>query len=235
MTIAENLIDIKKTITDLEQKYGREKNSVHLLLVSKSQSLEKIEEAIHVGQHCFGENYLQEALSKINAFHATAPTLEWHFIGPIQSNKTRKIAENFAWVHSVDNMKIAKRLNDQRPAQQPPLNVCIEVNVSHEPSKSGVYIDDMMPLLTYCLSLPRLQLRGLMTLPAPKTNLLAQREAFHKLFISWQQLREQGFKLDTLSMGTSGDFEAAIAEGATLIRLGTAIFDQRSKFPHIVP
>jgi PLP dependent protein len=226
MTIEENITEIKKSIAVLEQKYGRENGSVRLLPASKSQSLEKMAEAIRAGLRCFGENYLQEALVKMNAFGA-ADELEWHFIGPIQRNKTRKIAENFVWVHSVADMTIATRLNDQRPSHLPPLNICIEVNVSDEESKSGMTIDAVKPLASHCLTLPHLRLRGLMTIPAPKKNLDEQRKEFHKLLIVFQQLLKQGFKLDTLSMGMSDDFEAAIAEGSTLIRIGTAIFGQR--------
>ena len=169
---------------------------------------------------CFGESYLQEALPKIALF----PDIEWHFIGPIQSNKTRKIAEHFAWVQSVANAKIAQRLNDQRPPHLPPLNICIEVNISHELTKSGIIEQDLFKLTEYCLNLPRLKLRGLMGIPAPTADLEQQRKQFHQLFLLYQTLKQQGFDLDTLSMGMSDDFEAAIAEGSTLVRIGTRVY-----------
>lgn len=225
--ITTNLATIKKLISDYEKKYRREAGSVRLLAVSKKQSIEKIIEAYEAGQRAFGENYLQEALSKITAL--TDKQIEWHFIGPIQSNKTRKIAEHFAWVHSVDSKKIAKRLNDQRPTQLPPLNICIEVNVSHEQTKSGVMLEEVEALALYCQSLPHLALRGLMTIPAEHDNFIDQRNEFHPLQTLWTTLRQHDIPLDTLSMGMSGDFEAAIAEGSTLVRIGTALFGQRSQ------
>ncbi|TAK75471.1 MAG: YggS family pyridoxal phosphate-dependent enzyme [Gammaproteobacteria bacterium] len=216
------LLKVKKLITEYEQKYQRAPHAVTLLAVSKGQPVEKIEALFHAGQVLFGESYVQEALPKIHAL-ADKP-IEWHFIGPIQSNKTRKIAEHFTWVHSVDAINIAKRLNDQRPAHLPPLNICLEVNINHETTKSGVLPEDVSSLATYCTALPRLRLRGLMAIPAKQSTFTAQRETFHSLFLLWQSLRHQGFALDTLSMGMSNDFEAAIAEGSTLVRIGTAIF-----------
>lgn len=227
-----NLKKIQTLIAEYENKYQRKPGSVQLLGASKGQSVEKMRAAWQAGLHRFGENYLQEALEKIAAFaqdndDQSLPPLEWHFIGPLQSNKTRKIAENFAWVQSVSNEKIAKRLNDQRPQSLPPLNICIEVNTSNEPSKSGLRDkQEVISLAKYCLALPRLRLRGLMTIPAPQSDLAAQRETFHKIFELWQTLRQE-FPFDTLSIGMSGDFEAAIAEGGTLVRIGTAIFGQR--------
>lgn len=225
MTIEENLITIRKRIAEYEKKYGRREGTVRLLAASKGQSALKVEAALHAGQHEFGENYLQEALKKMSAL--TPNPIEWHFIGPIQSNKTRKIAENFAWAHGVDDEKIAKRLNDQRPPHLPPLNICIEVNVSDESSKSGVALNDALPLAKYCLSLPHLQLRGLMTIPAQTDDVNEQRSEFKKLYQLWENFRDQGIVLDTLSMGMSYDFEAAIAEGSTLVRIGRAIFGER--------
>lgn len=220
-----NLLSIKKLIAEYEKKYKREKNSVHLLAVSKGQPIEKLQAALAAGQRCFGESYLQEALPKIELLKNGS--IEWHFIGPVQSNKTRKIAEQFSWVHSLANTKIAKRLNEQRPSYLPPLNVCIEVNIDHESTKSGVDIDEVLSLAKYCIELPRLKLRGLMAIPAACETVLEQRKAFHSLHNMWHSLREQGFALDTLSMGMSEDFEAAIAEGSTLVRIGTSIFGPR--------
>ncbi len=229
--INQNLQKINKMIADYESKYQREPGSVQLLGASKGQSLEKIRAAYEAGLHCFGENYLQEALEKIETFAKNGADSfvppEWHFIGPIQSNKTRKIAENFAWVQSICNEKIAKRLNDQRPSSLPPLNICLEVNTSNEISKSGLRDkQEVISLAKYCLALPNLRLRGLMSIPAPQTDFNAQRQAFRSIFQLWDNLRQQ-FPFDTLSMGMSGDFEAAIAEGATCVRIGTAIFGQR--------
>jgi len=227
--IEENLIALKKSITSYEQRYHRESGSVHLLAVSKGQAIEKIMAAIQAGQLAFGENYLQEALAKMSAINN--PSIEWHFIGPVQSNKTRKIAAHFAWLHSLADKKIAIRLNDQRPAHLPPLNICIEVNVSAEKSKSGVNMAEVKPLMEFCAKLPHLKLRGLMTIPAMHDNFEDQRQEFHKLFVLSRSLCEQGFALDTLSMGMSDDFEAAIAEGSTIVRIGTALFGAREKKP----
>lgn len=225
MTIAENLIRVQQLILGYEKKYGREPGSVQLLAASKMQPIEKIAAALDCGQYRFGENYVQEALKKIETF--ANRTIEWHFIGKIQTNKIKKIAEHFAWVHSVDNINIAQRLNDKRPNELPPLNICIEVNVSHEASKSGCREDEVVQLARHCLMLPKINLRGLMTIPSMQHDFAAQRHAFHKLYLIWQMLREEGVMLDTLSMGMSNDLEAAIAEGATLVRIGTAIFGAR--------
>lgn len=225
-TIEENLKAIKKQIADFEQKYGRENDSVCLLAASKGQSVEKILHAFQAGQFIFGENYVKEALIKMTAL-ANVP-IEWHFIGAIQSNKTRKIAEHFAWVHSIDSIKIARRLNDERPHALPPLNVCIEVNISQAASKSGIAIDEVFPLARYCLSLPQLKLRGLMAIPTLHKTFNLQRGEFHKLFSLFKTLQKEVVFLDTLSMGMSSDFEAAIAEGATIVRMGTAIFGSRN-------
>jgi pyridoxal phosphate enzyme (YggS family) len=224
--IKNNLATLKKLISEYEEKYHRKTDSVRLLAVSKGQTIEKMTEAFEAGQLCFGENYLQEALEKMAGLSDKA--IEWHFIGPIQSNKTRKIAEHFSWVHSVDSLKIAKRLNDQRPSHLPPLNICIEVNVSEESTKSGVLPDDVISLAHDCLALPQLKLRGLMAIPAILENFADQRREYHKLFSIWTMLYESGIPLDTLSMGMSNDFEAAIAEGSTIIRVGRGLFGDRS-------
>lgn len=217
--------DLKYQIEILEQKYHRPSGSVRLLAASKRQSIEKIKALYDAGQRCFGESYLQEALPKI---HSLPSDIEWHFIGPVQSNKTRKIAENFSWVHSIDNTHIAKRLNDQRPPHLPPLNICIEVNISHEVTKSGVSINDVLPLAKLCQSLPRLRLRGLMTIPARTENFSEQRKPFHQLHDLYVSLCQNNIPLDTLSMGMSEDFEAAIAEGSTMVRIGRALFGERN-------
>jgi pyridoxal phosphate enzyme (YggS family) len=226
MTIASQLIEIKQRITTCEIKYGRDSGSVALLLASKKQSSEHIRAAWQAGQHAFGENYLQEALLKMAEL--PLPDIEWHFIGPIQSNKTRKIAEHFAWVQSIASLSIAKRLHEQRPLHLPPLNICLEINVNAEPSKSGIAPDEVQALADACRAYPRLKLRGLMTIPEPAETQNAARQNFHVMYELWQQLRKAGHELDTLSMGMSDDFEAAIAEGSTLVRIGTAVFGARS-------
>ena len=224
--IQKNLVSLKIQIAACEEKFQRKNGSVTLLAVTKNQALDAISQAVAAGQLAFGENYLQEALPKIAYF--SEKNLEWHFIGPIQSNKTKKIAEHFSWVHSVASIKIAKRLNDQRPAHLPPLHVCIEVNISHEQTKAGVDFDSILALADYCAGMPRLKLRGLMAIPAPQNNFTEQRTEFHKLVVLYKFLNEKNFMLDTLSMGMSDDWEAAIAEGATMIRIGTAIFGARN-------
>lgn len=224
-TIPANLADIKNLIAVYEKKYKRIARSIRLLAVSKGQSLAAIRLAIASGQFIFGENYLQEALPKIHEL--AGQPLEWHFIGPIQNNKTRKIAENFSWVESLADAKTAKRLNDQRPKHLPPLNICLQVNVSGEASKTGLNADQTANLAAYCLTLTRLRLRGLMTIPAPSSSMQVQRRQFQQVYLLWENLRQQGFDLDTLSMGMSADLEAAIAEGTTQVRIGTAIFGRR--------
>ena len=197
-----------------------------MLAVSKTWQAACIEEAFRAGQVAFGENHEQEASRKIDAL-AHLP-IEWHFIGPVQSNKTRAIAERFAWLHSLDREKIACRLSDQRPEGLSPLMVCVQVNVSGEASKSGVSPDEAAPLAHYVAQLPRLKLRGLMTIPAPSEDMAAQRTQFRRLHDLFVDLKGQGLDLDTLSMGMSDDLEAAIMEGATLVRVGTAIFGRRA-------
>jgi len=224
--ISSQLHSLKESIRECEIKYHRDPNSVSLLAVTKGQSVEAILQAVEAGQYLFGENYLQEALPKIAQLDKKE--LEWHFIGPIQSNKTRKIAEHFSWVQSVSNARIAKRLNDQRPSDLPPLNICLEVNISQEITKEGVSFQDIFSLADYCTSLPRLKLRGLMAIPAPKKIFSEQCAEFNKLKNLYNLLLEKGFMLDTLSIGMSNDWEAAIAEGSTMLRIGTKIFGQRN-------
>lgn len=223
--ILSRLIATKQQIQVAEQKYGRPSGSVQLLAVSKGQPIAKIQTAITAGQRCFGENYAQEALTKITALQQE--NLEWHFIGKIQTNKTKSIAENFAWVHSIDRLQVAQRLNDQRAQHLLPLNVCIEVNVSEEKTKSGVMITELYELANAIVKLPRLKLRGLMTIPAITYDFSEQRKPYAILYKAYLDLQQQGFTLDTLSMGMSNDFVAAIAEGSTMVRIGTAIFGER--------
>ena len=224
-SISDRVQAIRTGIQQAEQAAGRSAGSVHLLAVSKTKPADAIREAFAAGQQRFGENYVQEALEKMTAL-GDLP-LEWHFIGPIQSNKTRPIAEHFHWVHGIDRLKIAQRLNDARPADLPPLNVCIEVNVSGEASKEGISPDEVMALAQAIAALPRLKLRGLMTIPAPTHDTALQHQQFSMLRTLLESLNQQGFALDTLSMGMSDDFPAAIAEGATIVRVGTAIFGAR--------
>jgi len=225
-SIKNNLSDLYNRIRECEKKFNRKSSSVSLLAVTKQQSTDAIAEAINAGQQAFGENYLQEALPKIAFF--SEKNIEWHFIGPIQSNKTKKIAENFSWVHSLTSLKVAKRLNDQRPSHLPPLNVCIEVNVSDETTKVGADLNDITALAEYCMSMPKLKLRGLMAIPMAKNIFSEQRAEFHKLTVLYKNLNEKGFMLDTLSMGMSDDWEAAVAEEATMVRIGSAIFGKRN-------
>lgn len=224
-TILQNLIKLRSTIEQFEQKYKRTKGSVRFLAASKTQPVSQIREAIAFGVRLFGENYLQEALPKIEAL--ADEMLEWHFIGTVQTNKTAKIAKHFAWVHSLAANKIAKRLNDQRPIYLPPLKICIEVNVSQEVTKSGVSLEEVFPLAHYCMSLPRLCVTGLMTLAKKDASFEEQRTSFAKLRALKDTLCASGIPITELSMGTSHEIEAAIAEGATLLRIGTALFGKR--------
>lgn len=200
-------------------------NKVQLLAVSKAQSVAAIRDAYQAGVRLFGENYLQEALDKQTQL--TDLEIEWHFIGPIQSNKTQLIAQHFAWVQSVDRIKIAQRLNDARPDALPALQVCLQVNISGEVSKSGVAPADLFALAVEVAKLPRLQLRGLMAIPAPTQDAQLQREQFKEVRSCFDNLVKHGFKLDTLSMGMSDDFEVAILQGATMVRIGSGLFGAR--------
>lgn len=226
-TIGENLQAVHRRIMTAAAACARNPADIKLLAVSKTFGSDAIAAAHACGQHAFGENYVQEALAKIEALGAAA--LEWHFIGPLQSNKTRTIAENFAWVHSIDRAKIAQRLAAARPASLPPLNVCIEVNVGSEATKSGVTPQAVAQLAHEIAGLPRLKLRGLMTIPPPATDTATQRGHFAVLRQLKDRLNAAGLRLDTLSMGMSADLEAAIAEGATIVRVGTAIFGERHR------
>ena len=212
-------------ITDCERASGRAAGSVRLLLVSKGQPAETVRRAWLCGNAIFGENYLQEAFDKMGRL-SNLP-LEWHFLGPLQSNKTRGVSEHFSWVHSINRLKIAHRLNDQRPEDLPPLQVCLQINVSGETSKSGLRSEQVLPFAERLHDLKRLQLRGLMTIGAAGLSYDEQRDAFAKLRASFDQLNAEGHLCDTLSMGMSGDYPAAIAEGATLVRIGEAAFGPR--------
>ena len=224
-TIAENIIQIQRQLDRCCVRYNRDAASILLLAVSKGQPEAALRAAWRTGLHAFGESYLQEAIKKI---HVLADlNISWHYIGGIQSNKTRDIASHFDWVHSIDRLKIAQRLSAQRPASKPPLQVCLQINVSKESSKSGIVVDDLQQLATQVAALPGLKLRGLMALPQASDDFAQQRAAFHTMHAAFTQLCAAGFLLDTLSMGMSNDMEAAIAEGSTLLRIGTAIFGQR--------
>ena len=224
-----NLQALHERITKAARAAGRDPSSVRLLAVSKAFGADAILSAAAAGQRAFGENYVQEAAAKMIGIRALRPDLafEWHFIGPIQSNKTRAIAQAFDWVQSVDRLSVAERLGDQRPLDLPLLNVLLQVNVSGEESKAGVAPDGLSQLAQAVAKLPRLRLRGLMAIPAPETNVARQRIAFAKTNAMFRQLREDGLNLDTLSMGMSDDLDAAIAEGSTMVRVGTAIFGAR--------
>jgi pyridoxal phosphate enzyme (YggS family) len=228
-TIAANMQAVEATIAAAAEASGRPRSSVQLLAVSKTFPMEAVLEAIALGQRAFGENYLQEGVEKIAAVARAQPDtpVEWHFIGPIQSNKTRPIATSFAWVHTVERLKIAQRLSEQRPPEMGPLNVCLQVNISGEATKSGATPSELPELARQAAALPNLRLRGLMAIPEAQTDPALQRAAFAKLRVLAEALRADGLTIDTLSMGMSGDMGAAIAEGATIVRVGSAIFGSR--------
>lgn len=226
--------DIKKQLKHLLTQIKTAENlakkpvdSVTLLAVSKTWPAEMLRLAAEAGQHCFGENYLQEALIKINALADL--DLVWHFIGPIQSNKTKDIAENFDWVHSVDRDKIIQRLANQRPEQLPPLNICIQVNIDNEASKSGANVQQINQLAHHIAQHDRLCLRGLMIIPAPDSNIAQQRRSFQQAYQLFSDLAARYPSVDTLSMGMSADMSLAIAQGSTLVRVGTGLFGKRSQ------
>lgn len=227
-TIAANLQQVQGRIGAACAAAQRPVQSVTLLAVSKTQPASSVRAAFDAGQRAFGENYVQEALDKIAVLAELRARIEWHLIGPLQSNKTRVVAEAFDWVHSVDRLKTAQRLSEQRPDHLPPLNVCLQVNISGEVSKSGVAPDEVLVLAQAVAALPRLRLRGLMAIPEPEGDFDAQRAPHRALRRLQQRLCDTGLALDTLSMGMSADLEAAIAEGATLVRVGTAIFGARA-------
>lgn len=223
--IAANITKVLREVSTAAEKYGRSADGIRVLAVSKTHGADAVRAAAACGLTEFGENYLQEALGKIRDLAGLG--LSWHFIGPLQSNKTRAVAEHFAWVHSVDREKLLRRLSDQRPADAPPLNICLQVNISGEASKAGVAPADLDGLLAVAAGLPRLRLRGLMAIPAPAAGFDAQRQPLDALAALFDDARRRYPQMDTLSMGMSADLEAAIAAGSTLLRIGTAIFGQR--------
>jgi PLP dependent protein len=225
--VARHLEEVRQRIAKAAADASRDASSVTLLAVSKTFPAEDVRAAFNAGQRAFGENYVQEAVAKIAGLADLRSEIEWHFIGPLQSNKTKVVAENFDWVHSVDRLKIAERLNEQRPDGSPRLNVCLQINVSGEDSKSGIAPDDALALAHQIAALPRLHLRGLMAIPEPAATLDEQRAPHRRLREIMDTLRADGLELDTLSMGMSADIEAAILEGATMVRIGTAIFGAR--------
>lgn len=228
-SIQQNLEQVTSQIAIAAQKCGRPRSLIKLLAVSKTQPVAAIVQAVHAGQMAFGENYVQEGIEKVQYFAQHHPQwdLEWHFIGPLQSNKTRLIAEHFDWMHTLSRAKVAQRLNDQRPQHLPPLQVLIQVNTSGEASKSGIEPEDVLPLAQFVSTLPHLTLRGLMSIPKPETDYSRQLMAFNALADLQKELQKKGYNLDTLSMGMSQDMTAAIEAGSTLVRVGTAIFGQR--------
>jgi len=228
-SVADNLSVTKTRIAAACSAAGRPADAVRLLAVTKTQPAAVVRAAAEAGQRAFGENYVQEALAKIEALADWRDRLEWHLIGPLQSNKTRPVAEAFDWVQSVDRLKIAERLSEQRPPRLPPLQVCLQVNISGEASKSGVLPADVPALARAVAALPRLTLRGLMAIPEPAEDPAAQRAPHRALRELLDALNAEGLGLDTLSMGMSADLEAAVAEGATLVRVGTALFGARTR------
>ena len=228
--IADKLAQVHSRIASACVAAGRPVQSVTLLAVSKTFGVDAIAEAHAAGQLCFGENYVQEAVEKVAVLEGLVPRPEWHLIGPIQSNKTRVVAATFDWVHSVDRLKVAERLSAQRPAGLAPLSVCVQVNVSGEASKSGVAPAEVEAVARAVAALPRLRLRGLMAIPEAVAggDLAAQRRPFRALRTLFDQLRSDGLALDTLSAGMSDDLEAAVLEGATMVRIGSAIFGRRA-------
>ena len=225
-SVSDNLVQVRKRIALASQAVGRSPEAVKLLAVSKTMPAQAVREAYAAGQLAFGENYIQEGVDKIASL-ADLP-LEWHCIGPIQSNKTKLVAENFAWVHSIDRLKIAERLSEQRPSHLSPLQVCLQVNVDGGSNKSGVAPEELLALAQAVAKLPHLQLRGIMTIPEPAETEVEARAVHHQAKTLFDNLNHAGLKLDTLSMGMTSDLEAAVAEGSTCVRVGTAIFGARS-------
>ncbi|PHM63370.1 YggS family pyridoxal phosphate-dependent enzyme [Xenorhabdus ishibashii] len=224
--IEQNLHDVRNRMTLAAQKCGRSPEEITLLAVSKTKPVSAIAEAIANGQREFGENYVQEGVEKIQHFNSR-DDLVWHFIGPLQSNKSRLVAENFDWCHTIDRLKIAQRLSEQRPGNMPPLNILIQINISGEESKSGILLEELTELTTTINELPNLVLRGLMAIPAPESNVERQIAVFRQMEHAFIELKAQYPQVDTLSMGMTDDMDAAITCGSTLVRIGTAIFGAR--------
>lgn len=224
-SIQHNLQQVRERISAAAARCGRDPAEITLLAVSKTKPASAIEEAVAAGQRCFGENYVQEGVDKIQAAGNSA--LDWHFIGPLQSNKSRLVAEHFNWCHTVDRLKIATRLNEQRPAGLPPLNVLIQINISDENSKSGIMLEALNALAKEISLLPRLTLRGLMAIPAPENDYARQLAVCSQMAEAFNQLKIKYPSVDTLSLGMSDDMDAAIAAGSTMVRIGTAIFGAR--------
>lgn len=225
-SIAESLKKVRSEIENACAESNRSEEEICLLAVSKTRSIDEVAELARLGQSAFGENYLQEALDKISALEPL--NLEWHFIGPIQSNKTKPIAEQFAWVHSVDRLKIAQRFSAQRPHYADDLNICLQVNISREESKSGCLPDEALELARQIAELPKIRLRGLMAIPEATDDVALQKERFRQVRTLFEEIKQVVPSLDTLSMGMSGDLDAAIEEGATIVRIGTALFGPRN-------
>ena len=230
-SIQHNLQQVRQRISAAAQRCGRDPEEITLLAVSKTKPASDVEEAVAAGQLAFGENYVQEGVEKIQTL-AAYPTLAWHFIGPLQSNKSRLVAENFAWCHTIDRLRIARRLNDQRPESLAPLNVLIQVNISDENSKSGIMLEALPELAQAVAALPRLRLRGLMAIPAPESDYQRQLAVCQQMAAAFHALKAYYPDVDTLSLGMSDDLEAAIAAGSTLVRIGTAIFGARDYAQH---
>ena len=226
-TIANNLQLVRSRINAACSRLGRSTDSIRLLAVSKTFPAEAVREAFDAGQRCFGENYVQEAIDKIQVLDTLRGEIEWHLIGPLQSNKTRVVAEHCDWVQTVDRLKIAQRLSEQRPDHLPPLQVLVQVNTSGEDTKSGVDPTEALTLAQQVAALPRLTLRGVMALPAPTPDPQDQAAALAQVRVVFDQLKAAGLPIDTLSMGMSGDLEAAVEQGSTMVRVGTAIFGHR--------
>ena len=226
--IAHNLAQVRDKISAAAIRCGRASEEITLLAVSKTKPASAIANAIEAGQHAFGENYVQEGVDKIRFFQEQGKTdLQWHFIGPLQSNKSRLVAEHFDWCHTIDRLRIASRLNDQRPEALPPLNVLIQVNISDENSKSGIALEELDALAADVAALPRLTLRGLMAIPAPESSYERQFAVAQQMAVAFEALKARYNTVDTLSLGMSDDMEAAIAAGSTMVRIGTAIFGAR--------
>ncbi|PPI88519.1 YggS family pyridoxal phosphate-dependent enzyme [Candidatus Pantoea edessiphila] len=230
ISIQQKFQNLTKKIYNIAKLYNRDPKEINILAVSKNQPLSNIEKIASLGHISFGENYVQESIKKIKLIQTFYSNLEWHFIGPLQSNKSRLVAENFSWCHTVDRMRIANRLNEQRPIFLPPLNVLIQINISREENKSGIMAENIFNMVGQIQSLSRLKLRGIMAIPKLDDNFDRQLTVYNKMAITFQHLKKNFNNIDTLSLGTTHDIEAAIATGSTMLRIGTAIFGDRNNF-----